>query len=127
MYMIVVEARFSAVHRVGLPDGTLESPHTHDWGVRACFARDKLDESGMVVDFHEAREGLASVLAQLHQADLNKLESLSGLNPTAEVVAGHVFERLRALGLSAVRRVEVTEAPGCTAIFERSGANDRAG
>lgn len=127
MYMIVVEARFSAVHRVGLPDGTLESPHAHDWGVRACFARDRLDENGMVVDFHKVQEGLATVLAQLHQTDLNELESLSGLNPTAEVVAGHVFERLRAHGLSAVRRVEVTEAPGCTAIFERNGASDRTG
>ncbi len=118
MYTIAVEAGFTAVHRVLLPDGTREPPHSHEWGVRACFARATLDDTGMVLDFNEAREGLESVLARLHQADLNEFESMTGLNPTAEVVAGHVFERLRARGLSTVRRVEVTEAPGCIAIFE---------
>ena len=126
MYTIVVEAGFSAVHRVLFPDGTLEPPHNHDWGVRACFARTKLDETGMVMDFRKAREGLQAVLAQLHQTDLNEVECLAGLNPTAEVVAGHVFDRLKAQGFSSVRRVEVIEAPGSTAMFEPAGPIDHA-
>ncbi len=125
MYTIVVEAGFSAAHRVLLPDGTLEPLHSHDWGVRACFARTKLDETGMVIDFNKAREGLQTVLAQLHQTNLNEVGSITGLNPTAEVVAGHVFERLRDQGLSTIRRVEVTEACGCTATFEPTGPSDR--
>ena len=104
MYTIVVEEGFSAVHRVTLHDGTLEEPHSHDWGVRACFSRRTLDDAGMVMDFDRARTGLQAVLAQLHETDLNSIECMAGLNPTAEVVAGYVFERLEDQGLSAVCR-----------------------
>ena len=118
MYSIVVEAGFSAVHRVLLHDGTLESPHSHDWGVRACFARETLDETGMVMDFDKAREGLQTVLAKLHGTNLNEIQPMAGLNPTAEVLAGHIFESLKAQGLALIRRIEVTEAPGCVAMVE---------
>ncbi|MFQ5590552.1 MAG: 6-pyruvoyl tetrahydropterin synthase family protein [Phycisphaerae bacterium] len=122
MYTIAVEATFYAVHRVLLSDGTLEPVHGHDWGVRACFASGKLDERGMVVDFQEAKEALQGVLGHLHRTDLN--ESLSGLNPTAECVAAYIFEQLDGLGFSTLRKVEVTEAVGCTAMFEPAGRCD---
>jgi 6-pyruvoyltetrahydropterin/6-carboxytetrahydropterin synthase len=124
MYSIVVEAGFSAVHGVLLHDGTLEPSHSHDWVVRACFTRTALDATGMVMDFDDAREGLQAVVAELQGTDLNKIEPLAGLNPTAEVLAGHIFESLKAHGLVLLRRVEVTEAPGCVAMFETQDEDD---
>ena len=120
MYSITVEATFPAVHRVRLPDGTLESPHAHDWGVRCWFSRPELDEYGMVMDFLEAQTALEAVVADLRHENLNEFDPIADLDPTAEVLARYVFDRIRASGRSLIRRVEVTEAPGCMASYESS-------
>ena len=120
MYSVTVEARFLAVHRVRLSCGTLEPPHRHEWIVRASFARSELDPLDMVVDFSAVQSALRSVTAGLDHKDLNRCEELAGRNPTAEVVAGYIFQCLVDSGFSTISRVEVTEAPGCTAAFERS-------
>ncbi len=127
MYTVTIEAGFSALHRVRLPDGVLEPPHSHDWRIRALFGCDELDESAMVIDFDRARSTLESVLAGLHQTDLNHHPGLAGRNPTAEVVARYVFDQMRTLGLSTLRRIDVTEAPGCVAGFEATGPIEHAG
>jgi 6-pyruvoyltetrahydropterin/6-carboxytetrahydropterin synthase len=118
MYTVVVEARFSAAHRVRMPDGQLEPLHGHEWHVRAHFTRAGLDETGMVVDFCEAESALQTAVEPFDHCDLNEHAALAGLNPTAEIVAKHLFDRIKASGRGSIRRVEVTEAPGCTAIYE---------
>ncbi len=125
MYRVIVEAGFFAVHRVRLRDGVLEPRHGHDWTVRAHFVRAELDHLGMVIDFDRARSSLQAVVAQLHSTDLNRHEALAGLNPTAEVLARYVFDRMVERGLSTLRCVEVTEAKGCVGIYEpaRSSTN----
>lgn len=123
MYSVSVEVGFSAVHSVKLRDGTFESQHGHEWRVRVYFMRADVDETGMVVDFQDARSALESVTAKLHHTDLNEHAGLGGRNPTAEVVARYIFERLAELGLSTIQRVETTEAPGCVASYEPAGPN----
>ncbi len=127
MYTVTVEAGFSAVHRVRSPDGTLEPEHSHDWRVRAFFGRAKLDGSAMVIDFDRARSDLESVVGELHRTDLNRHKDLGARNPTAEVVARYLFDRIRDLGLSTLRRIEVTEAPGCVGGFEATDPIEKAG
>lgn len=118
MFSVAVKAEFSAVHRLRLADGTLEPQHGHDWCVRAYFARPQLDDAGMVIDFQNARSLLDSALEPLHHSDLNRHEAFRGLNPTAELVARYVFERIADTEAHTIRRVEVTEAPGCVAVYE---------
>lgn len=117
MYGVTIEAGFSAVHRVRLADGTIEPLHGHDWRVRACFAKAALDDHGMVVDFDRAASALRSLVTEFDHTDLNECAAFAGLNPTAEAVARHVFDRLAATELPAPTRVEVSEAPGCTAWY----------
>ena len=118
MYSVAVEETFSAGHRVRQPDGSVEPHHRHDWRVRVVFARAELDDTGMVVDFAQAQSCLRSVLAHLDRHDLNELACLESRNPTAEVVAKYVFERVQMSRIAPLARVEVTEAPGCVAAFE---------
>ncbi len=118
MFTISIEAGFSAVHRVRFLDGMVEEPHGHDWRVWAFFTKSQLDDAGMVIDFGEAQAALRSAVGPFDGTDLNAHPALHGANPTAEVVAKHVFDRLSAAGLSSLCRVEVTEAAGCVAIFE---------
>jgi len=96
----------------------METPHGHDWRVRAFFTKSQLDDAGMVIDFGEAQAALRSAVGSFDGTDLNAHPALRGANPTAEVVAKHIYDGLFAAGLSSLRRVEVTEAPGCVAIFE---------
>ena len=121
MYSIAVEATFSASHQVRLSDGTREPRHAHDWAVRAWFSCPTLDGCDMVVDFHEAQMAVEAVVSEFHHKNLNEIGAIADLNPTAEVLARHVYERIRAAGLPAIRRVEVTEAPGCVAAYESPG------
>jgi 6-pyruvoyltetrahydropterin/6-carboxytetrahydropterin synthase len=123
VYSIVVETRFSATHRIRLHDGSEEPRHGHDWCVRVTFAKPSLDELGMVIDFAEAKKALNRVVQELDYCDLNDVPALRGRNPTTEVVAEWIFHRIVGLGVPYIVRVEVTEAPGCLAIFER-GSTD---
>ena len=118
MYSIAVEATFSASHQVRLPDGTRESLHAHDWVVRAWFSCPTLDGCDMVVDFHEAQVALRAVVSDFQHKNLNEIGAIAALNPTAEVLARHIYDRIRVAGLSGILRVEVTEAPGCVAAYE---------
>ncbi len=58
------------------------------------------------------------MLASLQYVNLSEVEDLAELNPTAEAVAKCVFDRLRAQGFFGIRRIDVTEAPGCVATYE---------
>lgn len=117
-FEVIVEDGFNATHQLRLGDGTLEPLHGHDWRVRAFFRSDRLDAQGMVVDFHRAQEALRGALLNLQYAFLNELPAFRERNPTAEVVAEHVLVSLRKAGLSESSRVEVTEAPGCVAVYQ---------
>lgn len=119
MYTVSVEDSFSALHRVRYPDGTREPSHGHDWVVRVYFRRPMLDDHGMVIDFVQAQTMLKSIVSLLHYANLNEIEIFVGLNPTAEVVAKYVFDRVYEQYPDTLLRVEVTEAPGCVASYER--------
>lgn len=116
-FTITIESRFNANHHVRLPDGTMESPHGHDWLVRAEFARDTLDENAMVIDFHVAQQYLRKILDRWQHRDLNAAPEFTETYPTAEVIAQRIFIELQVAGLHTVRRVEVTESPGCTAAY----------
>ncbi|MBI4719175.1 MAG: 6-carboxytetrahydropterin synthase [Planctomycetes bacterium] len=118
MFTVTVEAGFCALHRLRLADGAWEPGHGHDWHVRATFSRPGLDDRGMVVDFHDVQQRLREIVGALHHGNLNEHHAFAELSPTAEVVARFVYEQLRAAGLECVRRVEVTEAPGCVAGYE---------
>jgi len=123
MYTAIVESSFEATHAVRLPDGALEHPHAHTWIVRAEFEASELDGNDMVVDFCAALAALRKVLTTFEGQDLNLLPAFRDRTPTAEVVAQTIFDALRA-DFATLRRVLVTEAPGCVAAYQRGLRND---
>jgi len=119
MYTVIVESTFSATHRLRLDGDAVEPLHGHDWRVRARFGCRELNALGMVVDFEQARAALEAVLQPLRYTNLSDHESFRDANATAEALARYIFEQLVTAGLECVRSVEITEAPGCVAIYER--------
>lgn len=122
MYSVVVETRFSATHHIRLHDGTEEPSHGHDWYVRVTFSKPCLDSLGMVLDFSDAKKVLERVAQELDYRDLNEVAMLRGKNPTTEVVAEWFYHRIVEMGVNSVAQVEVTEAPGCVAIYHSGPA-----
>ena len=121
MYEIRVESSFSALHRVRLADGTLEPLHGHDWRVVVVLREGHLDEFGMVADFEEIRASLRAITEELHHRDLNAHDWFERVAPTAECVAGVIFDRIlrSATWGTKLVSVEVVEAPGCSAAYCR--------
>ncbi len=117
MYEVRIKAHFCAAHQVPLATGALEPLHGHDWEAEAVFRGPQLDASGILVDFTAAEKALRQVLVPLQNAVLNGSPFMAGLNPTAELVAKRIFQRLaEAMGHpGALAAVYVREAPGCVA------------
>jgi 6-pyruvoyltetrahydropterin/6-carboxytetrahydropterin synthase len=124
MFELTVERSFRAVHAIVMA-GEREAPHEHDWRVTVAVRGVRLDGDGLLCDFHEVQRRLDDALATLRDADLNETPPFRELNPTAENVARHLHEAVAA-GLPegvSLTRVEVTEAPGCTATYFGMGSD----
>lgn len=121
MHEITVETTFAAAHAIRIR-GQLEPLHGHNWRVVAAVGASELDQDGLVCDFHQAHADLEEIVAPFRNRNLNELPPFStGVNPTAELVAKHIADRLEAALPKATGRalrvlaVAVTEAPGCIA------------
>jgi 6-pyruvoyltetrahydropterin/6-carboxytetrahydropterin synthase len=124
MFEINISDRFAASHQLRRPDGSYESLHRHDWHVQITYTGEKLDESGLLVDFTVVRARLREVLAGLDGRQLNDLPTFADRNPSAENVAVHIADQLAAAPLVApgpgsprLFAVAVEEEPGCVARY----------
>lgn len=118
MYELSIQREFCAAHALAIA-GAREPVHGHNWRLTVVVAGERLDADGLLCDFHDLETRVDRIIAPFHDADLNATAPFDRVNPTAENVAAHVARAL-ADGLPAgvrVRRVSVTEAPGCVATF----------
>ena len=123
MFEISYETGFCATHQLMRGGQALEPLHGHDWRVEVVAAGERLDDAGLLIDFEDLRRVLGEIVARYHYGDLNTHPDFAGQCPSAEVVARHLFRELRAgLGAagSALVRVRVHEAPGCSATYAES-------
>ena len=122
MFEITVCASFNATHAIVI-DGVREPVHGHDWRVEATIAGPTLDDDDLLCDFHAVEAALEGILNPWRHAHLNEAEAFADVEPTAELVAKVIPDRLaEALGDripadARVSRVCITEAPGCVATY----------
>lgn len=122
MHELTVQTEFSAAHAIAI-GGRREPVHGHNWRVQAHIAGPRLDEDGLLCDFHLVEAHLQEIVNPLHNRNLNETPPFDATNPTAERVAQHIAERLtetladRLPAGVRVSQVSVTEAPGCAAVF----------
>lgn len=123
-FELLLEAGFSAAHRLKMYDGQYEPLHGHNWRVEVSFEGRRLDEIGVVADFTVLQGHLKAVVADLHDTYLNELPSFADRNPSTEHVAEYLYERLAALVGPNVRltKVQVWETPGCAAAYVPDGS-----
>jgi 6-pyruvoyltetrahydropterin/6-carboxytetrahydropterin synthase len=93
-FTISVTDNFSAAHSLRGYRGKCENLHGHNFKVRVTFGAAKLDKIGMVVDFHQVKEILRSVLRQLDHLHLNELTFFKKNNPTSENIAFFIYGQI---------------------------------
>jgi len=119
MFTITVETHFHASHQLLLPDGSKEPAHSHDWVVTTAVSSEKLDDTGVVMDFRTLREIVEKVTAELGNTALGEVEHFRKNNASAENVAMYMYDKLR-VGLPEgveLQSIKVVEEPGCSAKF----------
>jgi 6-pyruvoyltetrahydropterin/6-carboxytetrahydropterin synthase len=134
MFAIEVQGIFTAAHALRLPNGDLEPLHYHDFHVTVTLDSATLDPIDTVMDFHEVERLLSGIVAPWQNQKLNDVEPFRVdrqgrmLNPSAERIAEQIGLRIQAamharfardVSTRALRfaEVNVTEAPGCRAIW----------
>ncbi len=115
-HRITTTRHFAAAHRIRLYDGSWESMHGHNWGVKVTLQSPRLDAIGVVMDFHELEAKLDQILAPLHNHCVNEVAPFDQINPTAERIAEHIAGQLQLPKGIELLSVEVWETPENSAI-----------
>jgi 6-pyruvoyltetrahydropterin/6-carboxytetrahydropterin synthase len=125
MFHISVDREFCAAHAL-LIRGTREPIHGHNFHLTVTLRGQTLDSDGLLLDFHALEKLLDEILRPFINANLNDTPPFTNLNPSAEVIAKHIAERLLA-ALPAITppnapapslaSVRLTEAPGCAVTY----------
>jgi len=95
MYDLMVEADFSAAHQLRGYKGKCEDLHGHNWRVQIVVSSDKLNEIGIVLDFHELKEISREVILPLDHSFLNDVFPFTEINPSSENIARWIYDSLK--------------------------------
>ena len=99
MFEVSVEQTFASAHALRNYKGKCENVHGHNWRVRVVIEGEKLDETGLLVDFIDVKNLMAQVIEKLDHQHLNEIPPFDEINPSAENIAEYFYRRL-AEGLS---------------------------
>src|SRR5438105_11748697 len=116
-FQITTTRHFSAAHQLRLYDGSLEPLHGHNWKVKVTVSAAKLDEIGVVMDFHELERRVNRIVEPMHNRNLNDLAPFKSINPSAENVAVHIAQKLDLPQGVKLESVEVWETSENSAVF----------
>ena len=94
MYELMVETDFSAAHQLRGYKGKCENLHGHNWRVQIIVSSDKLNDIGIVIDFHEIKEVSREVISQLDHSFLNDVFPFTEINPSSENIAKWIYDSM---------------------------------
>ena len=120
MFEISVKAHFSAAHHLEGYPGECAGQHGHNWEVEVFVSGERLNETGVLMDFRGLKTLVKSVLQRVDHSDLNASAVLGSENPSSENIAKFVYRELSAkLDVDGCRvsRVLVRETPGTRAVY----------
>jgi len=122
MYEVKIEEHFAAAHNLRGYQGQCEALHGHNWKVEVVVRADRLDDTGLALDFQDLKQATREVLARLDHAYLNELEAFREHNPSSERIAEYICaEVARRIDREGVRvhRVTAWESNRAAATFIR--------
>lgn len=96
MYELMVTGRFAAAHSLRNFKGRCEALHGHNWKVEVVVRGSSLDKAGLVMDFGELKALMNQALDALDHRYLNEVPPFDAQNPSSELIARHLYERIGA-------------------------------
>lgn len=95
MYELMIEAQFSSAHQLRGYTGKCENLHGHNWKVQVMVSSEKLNETGLVIDFDELKKTVEELLLTLDHFVLNEIFPFTELNPSSENIAKWIYDSLK--------------------------------
>jgi len=94
IYEVKIISDFAAAHNLRNFRGKCENLHGHNWTVEVVLQGERLNESGVLIDFAEVKQATRELLSQLDHNYLNDLPFFKDQNPSSENIARFLFESL---------------------------------
>jgi 6-pyruvoyltetrahydropterin/6-carboxytetrahydropterin synthase len=94
MFEVAVEQGFASAHALRNYKGRCENVHGHNWKVRVVIEGEKLDQTGMLVDFLDVRSLLNEILDRIDHQFLNEIPPFDVINPSAENIAEYFYQQM---------------------------------
>ena len=108
MFEVAVEQTFAAGHALRNYKGKCENVHGHNFKVRVVIEGEKLDETGLLVDFLDVKAAMQTIIDRLDHVFLNEVEPFDIKNPSAENIAEYFYSEIER-SLKSVVPVRVRE------------------
>lgn len=108
MFEVSVEQTFAAGHALRNYKGKCENVHGHNYRVRVTVEGQKLDDTGLLVDFGDIKRLMGGAIEYLDHRFINDLPPFDQINPSAENIARYFYDRLCA-GLKNDAPVRIAE------------------
>lgn len=94
MFEISVDYSFAAGHALRGYKGKCENVHGHNYKVQVTVAGEKLNSTGLLMDFVDLRGAIKKLAERLDHQFLNDLPPFDRLNPSAENMAKYFCDEL---------------------------------
>jgi 6-pyruvoyltetrahydropterin/6-carboxytetrahydropterin synthase len=92
MFELIVKGHFDAAHHLKSYQGKCNREHGHTWNVEVCVRTNRLSSGNIAIDFHVLEDIVDKAISPLDHNQLN--EALKMDDPTAEILAQFLFERI---------------------------------
>src|SRR5208282_3309903 len=94
MFEVTVEQTFAAGHALRNYKGRCENVHGHNFRVQVIIEGERLDDSGLLVDFIDVKNLMGSVIDRLDHQFLNDVAPFDVKNPSAENIAEYFHSQM---------------------------------
>jgi 6-pyruvoyltetrahydropterin/6-carboxytetrahydropterin synthase len=94
MFEVAVEQGFASAHALRNYKGRCENVHGHNWKVRVVIEGEKLDATGMLVDFLDVKSWMGEILDRIDHQFLNEIPPFDVINPSAENIAEYFYQQM---------------------------------
>jgi 6-pyruvoyltetrahydropterin/6-carboxytetrahydropterin synthase len=95
MFEVTIEQTFAAGHALRNYRGKCENVHGHNYRCQVTLEGERLDDTGLLMDFVALKKMLQSVIDRLDHQWLNEFPPFDVLNPSAENIAKYIYEEIK--------------------------------
>jgi len=94
MFEVSIDYSFAAGHALRNYKGKCENVHGHNYKVRVTVQGERLDSTGLLIDFVDLRQAVKVIVHRLDHQFLNDITPFDRVNPSAENIARYFSQEL---------------------------------